>query len=248
MHEGALNRLRPVPHSRFRLFVLHHAGGSHLGYRGWVRHFPEDWEICLLDAPGRARSAHEPPLRNAEALAERMHEVVRPELDRPFGLFGHSMGALVAYELALRLTDAGTPPLWLGASAWSPAPGPERAAPRHLVSADRLRETIARMGGTPRRALDDPDLWSFVEPLVRADLELVDTWSPTPRERPLRVPLSVFGGAQDRGMTPERLAGWSEHVEGGFAHHTLPGDHFYFSGRTAEVVNRITQDVEPLLD
>ncbi|MFE9244130.1 thioesterase II family protein [Nocardiopsis sp. NPDC006938] len=247
MHEGALNRLRPVPGGRFRLFVLHHAGGSHLGYRGWVRHFPSDWEICLLDAPGRVHSADQPPLRNARDLAARMHEVVRPELDLPFGLFGHSMGALVAYELTLRLAGDGTPPRWLGASAWSPAPGPERTEPRHLVSEDRLRETIARMGGTPRRALDDPDLWSTVEPLVRADLELVDTWSPDPLTPPLRVPVSVFGGADDRGMTPRRLAGWADHVEGGLSHHTLPGDHFYFSGRTADVVARITRDVEPLL-
>ncbi|MGW5877974.1 thioesterase II family protein [Nocardiopsis terrae] len=247
MHEGALTRLRSVPHSRFRLFVLHHAGGSHLGYRGWVRHFPPDWEICLLDAPGRARSSGAEPVREARALAERMHEVIRPELDRPFGLFGHSMGALVAYELTRRLTGDGTPPVWLGASAWSPKPGPERAEPRHLASDDRLREAIVRMGGTPRSALEDPDLWSYVEPLMRADLELVDTWSPDPEAAPLEVPLSVFGGADDRGMTPERLAGWADHVEGDFAHHTLPGDHFYFTGRTAEVVARITKDVEALL-
>ncbi len=245
MHEGALIRLRPVPHSRFRLFVLHHAGGSHLGYRGWVRHFPSDWEICLLEAPGRVHSTSEEPIRDAAALAERMHEVIRPELDRPFGLFGHSMGALIAYELTRRLTD--TPPVWLGASAWSPARGPERAEPRHLVSADRLRDAIVGMGGTPRRALEDPDLWSHVEPLIRADLELVDTWKPDPQAPPLGVPLSVFGGAEDRGMTPERLAGWADHVEGGFAHHTLPGDHFYFTGRTADLVARIVKDVEPLL-
>lgn len=247
MHEGALTRLRTVPNSRFRLFVLHHAGGSHLGYRGWVRHFPADWEICLLDAPGRARRAAEEPVRDAAALAEHMHRVIGPELDRPFGLFGHSMGALVAYELTRRLVEGANPPVWLGVSAWSPEPGPERAEPRHLVSADRLREAIVGMGGTPRHALEDPDLWSYVEPLMRADLELVDTWSPDPQAEPLQVPLSVFGGAEDRGMTPERLAGWAHHVEGGFAHHTLPGDHFYFTGRTADVVSRIVKDVEPLL-
>ncbi|GAB3741109.1 thioesterase II family protein [Nocardiopsis nanhaiensis] len=245
MHEGALTRLRTVPHCRFRLFVLHHAGGSHLGYRGWVRHFPADWEICLLDAPGRTRTSAAAPIREAGALADYMHEVIRPELDRPFGLFGHSMGALVAYELTRRLTD--TPPAWLGASAWSPRPGHERPEPRHLASAERLREAIVRMGGTPRSALEDPDVWSYVEPLMRADLELVDTWTTDPDAPALRVPLSVFGGYDDPGMTPERLASWSDHVEGGYEHHAFPGGHFYFTGRTGELVEQITKDVEAVL-
>ena len=243
MHEGALTRIRPVPHSRFRLFVLHHAGGSHLGYRGWVRHFPADWEICLLDAPGRAHSADEQPLRDAGALAERMREVVEPELDRPYGVFGHSMGALVAYEMTRRLTR--TPPAWLGASAWSPTPGTERD--RHLASSERLRAAIARMGGTPLHALEDPDVWAYVEPLVRADLEVVDTWRPDPKAPPLEVPLSVFGGAEDQGMTPHRLAGWADLVRGEFEHHTLPGGHFYFTGRTGELVSLITKDVQAVL-
>ncbi|MEU3213076.1 alpha/beta fold hydrolase [Nocardiopsis alba] len=245
MPEGALTRIRPVPHSTLRIFVLHHAGGSHLGYRGWVRHFPADWEVCLLDAPGRARRIEAEPLRDAGALADHLCEVVRPELDRPYALFGHSMGALVAYEMTRRLTD--TPPIWLGASAWSPTPGAERRRPRHLFSAEGLREVIVRMGGTPRSALEDPDLWSYVEPLMRADLELVDTWNPDPRAAPLTVPVSVFGGADDQGMSPERLSGWADHVEGDIRHHTLPGGHFYFTGRTGALVERITEDIRSVL-
>ncbi|MBR8744255.1 thioesterase II family protein [Nocardiopsis sp. MG754419] len=245
MREGALIRLRSVPDSRFRLFLLHHAGGSHLGYRGWVRHFPADWEICLLDAPGRARRSAEEAFREAGALAEHMCEIVRPELDRPYGLFGHSMGALVAYEMTRRLSR--TPPAWLGVSAWSPDPGPEHTEPRHLAPSARLRETLAAMGGTPRHALEDPALWSFVEPLVRADLQVVDTWSPDPRAAPLEVPLSVYGGADDQGMSPRRLAGWADHVRGGFDHHTLPGGHFYFTGRTEALVDLITTDVRAAL-
>ena len=245
MHEGALTRLRPVPHSRFRLFVLHHAGGSHLGYRGWVRHFPSDWEICLVDAPGRARRSGEEPFREAGSLADHLCDIVRPELDRPYGLFGHSMGALIAYEMTHRLTE--TPPTWLGASSWSPVPGPERAEPRHRAPSGRLREAIAAMGGTPHHALEDPELWAYVEPLVRADLQVVDTWSPDPQSPPLRVPLSVFGGAEDPGMTPERLSGWADHVQGDFAHHTLPGGHFYFTGRTGDLVARITRDIRAVL-
>lgn len=248
MHEGFLTRPRPVSRPRFRLFLLHHAGGSSAGYRPWVRHFPADWEVCLLEAPGRGRSAAEEPLRDARALARRLREGLEAELDRPFGLFGHSMGALLAYELAhLLVAEGPARPTWLGASAWSPAPGPERDRPRHLLPSERLRQGIARMGGVAVGALSDPDQWRAVEPLIRADLELVDTWRSRPDTPPLRVPLSVFGGVDDSGVPPGRLTPWSEYVEGTVDRHLLPGDHFYFVGRLADVAARIIQDVDAAL-
>ncbi|MES0832997.1 thioesterase II family protein [Nocardiopsis tropica] len=247
MHEGVLSRLRPVPDSRFRLFLLHHAGGSPLGYRPWVRRFPDDWDVCLVEAPGRAHSADAEPFRDAGELAEYLNGRVGHELDRPFGLFGHSMGGLVAYEMASRLAVGDRGPSWLGVSAWSPAPGPERDRPRHLLPSDRLRDGIAAMGGTPAAVLADPDLWRLVEPLVRADLELVDTWRPEPGAERLRVPLSVFGGEDDPGMPPRRLDAWSDHVDGPVERHSLPGGHFYFVGSIDDVTGRITRDVRAVL-
>lgn len=248
MHEGVLTRPRPVPDSRFRLFVLHHAGGSPLGYRPWVRHFPDDWDVCLVEAPGRGHSADSAPYHDARDLARHLVERVGHTLDRPYGLFGHSMGALVAYEMALRTAAEGLPePAWAGLSAWSPAPGPERREPRHLLPSDRLREGIGRMGGTPAAVLADPELWRIVEPLVRADLELVDAWHPEPGASRLRVPVSVFGGRDDPGVPPARLDAWTDRVEGPVTRHTLPGGHFYFVGRLAEVTARITADVRAAL-
>jgi surfactin synthase thioesterase subunit len=248
VHEGVLIRPRPVPGARFRIFLLHHAGGSSLGYRPWVRHFPADWEVCLVEAPGRGRTAGEEPFRDAGELARHLRARLAPELDRPFGFFGHSMGALLAYELTARLAaDGPARPAWLGASAWSPAPGPERDEPRHLSSPERLRQNIARMGATSASSLADPEQWKLVEPLIRADLELVDTWRPAPGSPPLRTPLSVFGGRDDPGVTPERLAAWDGCAEGPVEHHLLPGEHFYFVGRIGDVVTRIVKDVHAAL-
>ncbi|WP_159943282.1 MULTISPECIES: thioesterase II family protein [unclassified Nocardiopsis] len=248
MHEGVLIRPRPVPGARFRLFLLHHAGGSSLGYRPWVRHFPPDWEVCLLEAPGRGRTRGEEPLREAGALARRLRGEIAAELDRPFGLLGHSMGALAAWELTrLLFAEGPARPAWLGASAWSPGPGPEWERPRHRLPADLLRESIARMGGPGARSLTDPDQWREVEPLVRADLELVDTWRPDPRSAPLDVPLSVFGGRDDAGVPPERLAAWDAYVSAPATRHVLPGGHFYFVGRIDEVADRVSKDVHAVL-
>ncbi|GHD20091.1 thioesterase [Nocardiopsis kunsanensis] len=245
MHQGVLTRIKTVPDCRFRLLVLHHAGGTAQAYRSWVRHFPQDWEICLLQAPGRDSSAHLEPFREARALARHLAASTDDLRDRPYGLFGHSMGALVAHELAHHLLadPAEADPAWLGVSAWSPAHGPERDAPRHLRSDAELREIVAGMGGTPRSSLADPDQWARIAPVVRADLNLVDTWRPDPARPPLRLPLSVLGGADDPGMPPSRMAAWREHADGPVVHHTLPGDHFYFVGRTREVVARIVTDI-----
>ncbi|NKZ01208.1 thioesterase II family protein [Nocardiopsis alborubida] len=248
MHEGVLIRPRPVPRARFRIFLLHHAGGSSLGYRPWVRHFPADWEVCLVEAPGRGRSSADKPFRDAGELARHLRAHLAPELDPPFGFFGHSMGALLAYELtALLAADGPAAPAWLGVSAWSPAPGPERDEPRHLLPSEQLRRSIARMGGTAAGSPSDPEQWKLVEPLIRADLELVDTWRPDPGAPPLRTPLSAFGGRDDPGVTPERLAAWDGCASGPVERHILPGEHFYFVGRIGDVVTRIVKDVQAAL-
>ncbi|CAL9361245.1 Linear gramicidin dehydrogenase LgrE [Nocardiopsis dassonvillei] len=245
MRPDALIRIRPVPEWGFRLFVLHHAGGSAQAYRPWVRHLPADWDVCLLQAPGRG-SGGGGPLRGARELARFLYPLVVGGHDRPFGLFGHSMGALVAYEIALlALAEGGPVPAWLGVSAWSPAPGPEREEPRHLLPGDRLREGLARMGGTPSAVLADPERWRAAEPLVRADLELVDTWRPVPGTPPLppSVAVSALGGAGDTGVPPARMDAWREYAAGPVVRHTLPGGHFYFVGDIGGTAARITADV-----
>ena len=242
MRRDALIRIRPVPEAGFRLFVLHHAGGSAQAYRPWVRHLPDDWDVCLLQAPGRG--AGDTAFRDARALARHLYALISADHDRPFGLFGHSMGALAAYETALlALAGDGPAPAWLGVSGWSPAPGPEWIEPRHLLPADRLRAGLARMGGTPAATLEDPERWRAAEPLIRADLELVDTWHPRPDTPTLPIPVSALAGAEDTGMPPARMDAWREHVTGPLARHTLPGGHFYFVGRIGEVAGLITADV-----
>ncbi|CCB71978.1 Thioesterase (plasmid) [Streptantibioticus cattleyicolor NRRL 8057 = DSM 46488] len=237
---------RPVPDAALRIFLLHHAGGSHLAYRDWPALFPADWEVCLLEAPGRGRLADLPVLPTAEQVVTFFLEDLRPWLDRPFAVFGHSMGALLGYELTLRLMAEGLPlPVWLGLSARGAprADGHQDVVQRHLLSDDELRRVVGAMGGTPPEVLADPGWWAMLEPLLRNDFRLAETWRPAPGTPKLPVPVTVFGGEQDIVVRPERLAEWAGHTERYLGLRLSPGDHFYFRHDTWQVVDRIVADV-----
>ncbi|MFG2452921.1 thioesterase II family protein [Streptomyces sp. NPDC048512] len=123
---------KPQPQPQLRLFVFHHAGGSHLAYRDWPARFPAGWQVHLPDAPGRGPRDERPALHDTDALVDHHLRTLGDTLTGPFAFFGHSLGAVVAYELTRRLVDEGrTPPRWLGLSARDPLPAlprPHRTA------------------------------------------------------------------------------------------------------------------------
>lgn len=230
-----------------RLFVFHHAGGSHLTYRDWPSRFPATWQVRLLDAPGRGLLADLPAIGDAHELVAWFHTELQGELDAPFALFGHSMGALIAYELTRLLHAQGRPPLWLGLSARGvPHSGRHRTG-RHLLSDAALRDELAAMGGTPADVLDDPELWEMFSPVIRGDLGLVDSWRPRPQPAPLPVPLSVYGGIHDSLVPPRHLQGWAPYSTHHLGLHLFHGGHFYFRPDPGDLIGRITGDIRTAL-
>ncbi|WP_051831595.1 thioesterase II family protein [Streptomyces violens] len=245
----AVIRPRPVDRPALRVFLLHHAAGSHLAFTDWARHVPDDWEVCLFEAPGRGRTSDRPALRNARDLAEYFIGETLDLMDRPFALFGHSMGALVAYEAAARLAARGLPePCWLGVSAcgapYDELPGEGLGGePLHRMPGDRLRAALRAMGGIPPAVLDEDDVWALFEDRVRADFAVVETWEPRTVSADVRVPLSLFGGEDDRVVPVESLLDWADGAEDFLGQHLFPGGHFYFEGRVTAVVERLVRDI-----
>jgi surfactin synthase thioesterase subunit/acyl carrier protein len=226
---GPLIRPRALSDPTARLFLLHHAGGSHLLYRGWTHHFPQDWELCLLEAPGRGQLQNLPLIDDCDQLVDHFLAAITSVLDRPFGFFGHSMGAHIAYQLTRRLHHEGGPlPNWLGVSAYAAPPGPPGADDYpHLMGDDELRRWLRNAGGSPPQLLDDDALWRTFAPVFRTDFKLLDTWSPPPEPGPLPVPLSVFGGRNDRLIDENRLLSWQALTTDFRGLHMYEGDHFY---------------------
>ncbi|MFE7529734.1 thioesterase domain-containing protein [Kitasatospora sp. NPDC057542] len=237
-----LIRPRPVSDPAARVFLLHHAGGSHLLYRGWAEHFPEGWELCLLEAPGRGTLQALPLIDDCDRLVDYFHTAIAPLLDRPFGFFGHSMGALIAYQLTRRLLRQGDPlPTWLGVSAYGAPRGDADAdSSPHLMADDELRAWLRSGGGSPPQLLDNDDVWHKFAPVFRSDFKLVDTWAPPRSPEPLPVPLSVFAGVHDKLVGEDRLVAWRGLTTDFRGHERYDGGHFYLMDHQQPLAAAIT--------
>jgi surfactin synthase thioesterase subunit len=229
-----------------RLFLLHQAGGSHTVFRGWARRFPPAWDICAVDAPGRGSAAGMRALATLDDLVEHLLNELGPWLHRPYAVFGHSMGALVAFALTLRAGLTGRAlPCWLGLSA-HPGPRTAEAPPRqhlHRLPPDRLRLALAHLGGVPAGAVADDQTWARLEPLMRTDLVLAETWRPGPDDLVVPVPVSAFCGRDDPVADAAVAARWAEHTDHFVGVRAFPGGHFYFRTDPGPVVDRIVADV-----
>ncbi len=238
---GPVTRLAPVEDPAVRLFMFHHAGGSHLLYRGWAAEFPDDWEICLFDAPGRGQVQALPLIQGCAELVEYFNGALAPWLDRPFAFFGHSMGGLIAYELTRTLVRKGGPlPCLLGISSYG-APCGEAGADgtRHLLSDDELRDWLRHTGGCPPKLLDDDAVWRKFGPVFRSDFTLVDTWPPPRDAAPLPVPVVAFGGHDDALVSADRLLAWAAHTNDFRGLDMYEGSHFYLTDHRRSIAGRI---------
>lgn len=241
-------RPQPRPEAACRLFLFHHAGGSFSVFRDWVPSMPRDVELCLLSYPGRLGLHRIPMPDSLEDLAELLQGAIEPLLDRPYALFGHSMGGLMAYQLARNLCGSGAAlPFWVGVSGFE-APSRVRRKTRerslHLYDDEALRRELLALGGTPDDILRDDQFWQPFMNLIRGDLRLFERWRPDPRAPTLPVPLSSFVGDADRLVGVQGCAYWEYFTTDWRGLDVLPGGHFYFLSDPGALVGRILDQIE----
>lgn len=240
-----LRRLRPLPQARYRLFCFHYAGGSASLYRTWPAWLAErqpTLEVCAVQLPGRENRLREAPFTQMDELLRALLAAVRPALDRPFVLFGHSMGAIIAYELAQALQRMGGPlPAHLLVSGRRAPSLPDPFVHLHNLPTDEMLRAIGqRYGNLPALILEDAELRAIYAPLLQADFTLVETYQPSSLT-PLACPITALGGDADPFATEADLRAWQPLTQSQFALHLLPGGHFYLQEQTDALLAHIVR-------
>jgi surfactin synthase thioesterase subunit/malonyl CoA-acyl carrier protein transacylase/aryl carrier-like protein len=223
-------RPRPQDNPSVRLIAFHHAGGSAAMYHAMSAWLPADWDLLVLDLPGRGKRHAEPPISDVPELVARVIDDVYPWLDAPFALFGHSLGGMLAADTARACERLGTPPVWIGISG--------RVAPTiqmqtsHLSQLDdaALLAEIVALGGTPAGVGEHRELRERFLRVLRADLALLETYRAATDRAPLQCPITAFAGMSDDWAPPTTMRPWARETRGSFHLRLFPGGHFYFLG------------------
>lgn len=237
-------RFHPNPSARLRLFCFPYAGGGAPAFRGWGARLPDLVEVCAVQPPGRGSRIREEAFTRVGPLLDALEPALADYLDRPFAFFGHSMGAIVSYELAQRLRETGkTGPRHLFVSGRRAPHVPDPDPPTYDLPEPEFVEELRRLNGTPTEVLAHPELMELMLPLLRRDFELSQTYDPPPRP-PVACPITAFGGAADRVAGREGLEAWREHTSAPFVARVLPGDHFFLHTSEAALLQIIARDLE----
>jgi len=237
-HAGGQRRVR------VRLFCLPHAGGAASFFRSWSAPPGSHIEICAIQLPGREERMNEPPFRRMAPLVSALAEALAPVLDAPYALLGHSMGAVVGFELGRELRRRGKPlPLHLFACGHRAPHLASHDTPLHDLPEQRLVDELRRFAGTPEEVLSDPDMMGLILPSLRADFELCETYNHT-EEPPLPFPIAAFGGLSDDEVMEDELLAWRDHTASAFRMQLFPGNHFFVDIQRLAVLETLSADLE----
>lgn len=222
----ALARRNPL--ADLRLYCFPYGGAGASIFRAWAQSMPEAVEVCAVQLPGRENRLHEAPFTQVNRLVPELGQVLTPHLTHPFALFGHSLGAFIAFELARQLRAQNAQgPVHLFVSGQRAPQLPDSLPPiYHLPDSEFLAEIHRRYDAIPRAVLSSPLLMQVLLPLLRADFTMNDTYAYAD-DTPLDCPITCFGGQEDPETTNEQLSAWRQQTNGAFTLTMFPGGHFF---------------------
>jgi len=238
---------KPTATSTLRMFCLPYAGGSASVFRLWPQHLPPRIEVWAAQPPGRETRFTEPAFSHPGAYLDALMLSVRPLLEeKPFVFFGHSMGAILTFELTRRLRAEGLrQPLRLFVSGKDAPHLPAKVDRAHLLPEPEFIDYLRKLGGTPPEVIANKELRELVFPILRRDFQLLHEYK-YQAEAPLEVPMRAFGGTTDHYVAEKDLAAWAEHSRRFLGMRLFPGGHLFLNEQRLPLVQAIEEDLREL--
>jgi len=234
------------PRAALRMYCLPYAGGGASIFNSWPNAFPDSVEIQAVQLPGRESRFKEPKFSNIHDTAQALADSIIPCLDRPYALFGYSMGALVAFELTRELRRRGMPPpaqLFVAAMR-APQTPPTCPSLTHLPF-DSFLEQMRHYYDPPQDAFDLPELLEIILPILRADMKMCEEYIYNP-EPALDCPIYSFAGRQDRALPYDNVREWQRQTTQAFNMDVFEGTHFFINTALHELQRAIISHLEKI--
>ncbi len=237
--------LSPRPEAKYRLLCFPYVGGAASLYRLWPSLLSPDIELHAIELPGRGRRFGENFFSSLLELILEFQKSCESLLGKPFAVFGHSMGALLAFEWVriLRKNQMQTPFVLFLSAFGAPHLTPKPNKNLHLLPDSELLLELKRLQGTPLEVLEHQELMQLLLPMIRADLKMLETYRYGP-EFPLDIPFRILGGKQDAEVEEFRLSAWKDLTTASFKQKYFEGDHFFVQSVRQEVLSFISEEIE----
>jgi len=239
---------KPNPTASLHLICFPYSGASASIFFDWAGILPSSIEVVAVQLPGRANRLAEPLLTDLPSVIDGVMSELPALLDRPFALFGHSLGAQEAFETALALRREGLPlpaRLFVSGHGAPHAEDPEKLQLHRLDEEALLRE-LRKMNGMAPEVLANQELMQLLLPILRADFTISETYEYRP-EPPLDCPISAYSGLQDKYVTREQMMAWKELTTRDFRLRMFPGDHFYLNTSKMLLLQALARDLDEVM-
>lgn len=228
--------------SKFKLFCFPYAGGSAMVYNNWTKYLDPQIQIVPIEIAGRGRRIHENLYQNMSSAVDDLFNIVLNQLgSSPYSFFGHSMGSMICYKLAQRLSVVKgiRQPSHIFFSG-NGAPHIDRPDQRkfHLMSENEFKKEILKLGGTPPQFFEHPELADLFLPILRNDFMMVESTIAQKEIQPLHINISVLFGKEDN-LMPEQMEGWQKHTNKSCRAYYFEGGHFFLHTEAERIVSLI---------
>lgn len=226
-----------------RLYCLPYAGGSAGLFRSWRHLLPSDLALYGVEYPGRGTRISEPPIDRIDVLASQLTDALMDVPSTPYVLFGHSMGALTAFEVSHQLAARGASlPILLVVSGHGAPSLPSTDKPVHASADHEFLARLRELNATPSEVLETSDLIELMMPILRADFRAAETYVPANRPK-LDIPIAAYGGLTDPDVSRDQLLAWEDETTAACTVRMFPGDHFFLRAIAESVATTLMRDV-----